>query len=104
MITEVEGREFKTKRCVKGWARWAPVSEAEKAKFQELVLCLRSDHNEDNPRETDEEMDWSFYMVGWWVLLQRFKLPRPHQATGTNFVCLKRSDRWRLMQPNAGIP
>ena len=38
VITKVEGREFKTMRRVKGWAGWAPVSEAEKAKFQELVL------------------------------------------------------------------
>ena len=38
--------ELKTKRCVKGWAAWTPASEAEKAEFQELVLCPRSDHDE----------------------------------------------------------
>ena len=42
-------------------------------------------------------------MIGWWKLQQRSKLPRPRQRT-KNLVCLKRSDRWRLMQPNAGTP
>ena len=47
------------------------------------------------------EKDWSFYMTGWWVLLQRLKLPRLLQGTGTgtNLVCLRRSGRWHLMQP-----
>ena len=54
MITKIEGRELNTKRRVKGWAGWAPVSEAEKAKFQELVLCPRSDHGEGVPREIEE--------------------------------------------------
>ena len=49
-----EGREHKTKRRVKGWAGWAPVSEAEKAKFQELVLCPPIDHGDAAPRETEE--------------------------------------------------
>ena len=44
-MTRVEGRELKTEKCVKGWAGWTPVSEAEKTKFQELVLCPRSDQN-----------------------------------------------------------
>ena len=55
VITMVEGREFKTERRVKGWTGWTPVSEAEKAKFQELVLCPRSDHGEAVPGETEEE-------------------------------------------------
>ena len=55
MITKIEGRELKTKTRVKGWAGWAPVSEAEKAKLQELVLCPRSGHGEAAPRETDFE-------------------------------------------------
>ena len=42
------------KKARQGWAEWAPVSEAEKAKFQELFLCPRSDHREDVPRETGE--------------------------------------------------
>ena len=46
MITRIEGRELKTRKCVKGWAGWTPVSDAEKAKFQELVLCPRDDHKE----------------------------------------------------------
>ena len=55
MITKIEGRELKTKKRVRGWAGWAPVSEAEKAKFQELVLCSRSDHDEAAPCETEEK-------------------------------------------------
>ena len=27
VITRIEARELKTKRCVKGWAGWAPVHE-----------------------------------------------------------------------------
>ena len=54
MITKVEGREFKTKRRVKGWVGWAPVSEAEKAKFQELVLRPRCDRGESDPRDIEE--------------------------------------------------
>ena len=54
MITRIEGRELKTKKCVKGWARWTPVSEAEKAKFQELVLFPRSDHDEAVLRDADD--------------------------------------------------
>ena len=45
VISRVQGRELKTKKCVKGWARWILTSEAEKTKFQELVLCPRSDQN-----------------------------------------------------------
>ena len=55
MITKVEGRELKTKRRVKGWARWAPVSETEKAKFQAIVLCARSDQDKAAPCEAEEE-------------------------------------------------
>ena len=54
VITKVEGNELKTKKCVKGWAGWTPVSEAEKVKFQDLVLCPRRDHVEAAPRETEE--------------------------------------------------
>ena len=39
---------------MKGLAGWAPVSEAEKSEFQELVLRPRSDHDEADPCETDE--------------------------------------------------
>ena len=38
VITRIEGRELKTKKRVTGWAGRMPVSEAEEAKFQELVL------------------------------------------------------------------
>ena len=54
MITKIEGRELKTKKCVKGWAGWTPASEAEKAKFQELVLCPRSDHGEAAVRDAED--------------------------------------------------
>ena len=46
MITRVEGREIRTKKRVKGWVGWTPVSEGEMVKFQELVLCPRNDHDE----------------------------------------------------------
>ena len=45
VITKIEGRELKTKRRVKGWARWAPVWKAEKAEFQEHMLSSRSTWN-----------------------------------------------------------
>ena len=40
VITRVEGREIRTKKRVKGWAGWTPVSEGEMVKFQELVLLI----------------------------------------------------------------
>ena len=43
VITKIEGRQLTTKKRVKGWAGWAPVSEAEKAKFQDRVLRPRSE-------------------------------------------------------------
>ena len=55
VIIKIEGRELKTKRRDKGWARWAFVSEAEKAKFQEIVLCPRSDHHESSSGRAGEE-------------------------------------------------
>ena len=54
VITKIEGREFKTKRPVYGWAGWAPVFDVEKATFQELVLCPRSDHGEPAVRDAEE--------------------------------------------------
>ena len=54
MSTKTKGREFKTKRRVKGWAGLAPVLESVKAKFQELVLSPRSDHGEGDPPGTEE--------------------------------------------------
>ena len=57
MITRVEGREISTKKRVKGWAGWTPVSEGEMVKFQELVLCTRSDRDETAPCETEDGED-----------------------------------------------
>ena len=51
VITRIEGREFNTRKCVKSWAGWTPVSDAEKAKFQ--VLCPRNDHKEAALRDAD---------------------------------------------------
>ena len=45
MITKIEGREFKTKKRMKGWAGWAPVSASERATFQKLVLRPSSDRD-----------------------------------------------------------
>ena len=63
-------REFKTKRPVNGWAGWAPVFDAEKATFQELVLCPRSDHGEPAYAMLRRARGWPFYTIGWWALLQ----------------------------------
>ena len=54
-LESIEGRELRTKKCVKGWAGWTPVSDAEKARFQELVLCPRSDHAEAAPRDAEDD-------------------------------------------------
>ena len=53
VITRIEGRGLKTKKCVKGWAVWTPASEAEKAKFQELVLCPRNDRGRAAVRDVE---------------------------------------------------
>ena len=103
VITRVEGREVRTKKRVKGWAGWTPVSEGEMAKFQELVLCTRSDHDEAAPCEIED---------GEGLVLQHDRLVKAaaeiKAATTSSrnrkkFAHLMRSDRWRLMQPNAGI-
>ena len=60
VITKIEGRELKAKKRIKDWAGWVPVSETEKAKFKELVLCPRSDHGEGDPRETEEGNGMAF--------------------------------------------
>ena len=54
VITREEGREIMTRKRVKGWAGWSPVSELEMVKFQEFVLCTRSDHDEAAPCETED--------------------------------------------------
>ena len=54
MVTRVDGRDIRTKRGVKGWAGWTPVSEEEKDRFQELVLHLLEDHNTASPGGNDE--------------------------------------------------
>ena len=54
VITKIDGCELKTKRRVQGWAGWATVSEAEKAKFQKLVLRPRSGHDEVDQREPED--------------------------------------------------
>ena len=55
VMTRTEGRELRTKRGAKGWAGRAPKSEAEKIKFQELVLCPRSDRDQAVPRGEDDD-------------------------------------------------
>ena len=99
VITRVEGREMRTKKRVKGWAGWTPVSEREMVKFQELVLCSRSDHDEVAPCETEDG-------EGLVLLHERLvKAAAENQATTTssrnrkNVAYPTRSDCWRLMQP-----
>ena len=54
VITRVEGREIRTKKPVKGWAGWTPVSEGEGVEFQELVLCTRTDNDEAASCESED--------------------------------------------------
>ena len=53
VITRIEGRELKTKNPIKGWAGWVPCQK-QRRKFQEIVLCPRSEHGEGDQRETEE--------------------------------------------------
>ena len=80
VITRIEGPELKTKKRVKGWARWTPVSEAEKAKFQEAVLCPRCDHGETAPRGAEDDDDEGLVQI----------------------VNLRKPGRWHLTQRSAG--
>ena len=66
MITRIEGCELKTQKHVKGWTGWTPVSEAEKAKFQELVLCPRSDYSETALRGAED--DEGFVLLHDWLV------------------------------------
>ena len=54
VITRVEGQEIRTKKRVKGWAGWTPVSEGEMAKLQELVLRCRGARDEVALREAED--------------------------------------------------
>ena len=90
MTTKIEGRELKTKGCVKGWAGRAPVSEAEKAKFQELVLRPRSDHGEAAPCETEEGEGLVLLhdrLVG---AAAKLKATTTSSRNRNNFLCLRR--------------
>ena len=93
VITKIEGREFKIKRRVKSWAGWAPVSEAEKAKFQSLFSFLEVTMAKAIHMKLRRVMDWPSYMTGWRVLLQRSRLPRLRQGTGTKFCVPKETRR-----------
>ena len=64
VITRVEGQELSTKKCVKGWAGWTPVSEGEVAKFQELVLRPRGARDEVALCEGEDGEGLSIYMIG----------------------------------------
>ena len=100
VITRVEGQEIRTKRCVKGWAGWTPVSEREMSKFQELVLRTQSDSDE--AAEDGEGL----------VLLHdrlvraaaEIKATTTSSRNRNNFAYLKKSDGWRATQPHAGTP
>ena len=63
VVTKIEGRELRTKKGVKGWAGWpgwACKSEAGKIKFQELVLCPRSDRDQAVLRDGDDDEGLAF--------------------------------------------
>ena len=78
--TKIEGREIKTNKRIKGWAGRAPVSEAEKVKFQELVLCPRSDHDEGVPCETDD---------GEGLVLLHDRLEKADEEVGATTIIIK---------------
>ena len=78
-----------------------PVSETEKAKFLELVLCPRSDHIEDDPRETEEGDGLVFLHDRLVEAAAEIKATNTSSRTGTSFACLRRSDRWHRMQLKA---
>ena len=80
------------------------MSEEEVVKFQELALCTQSECDEAAPCETEDG-------EGLVLLHDRLvKAAAEIEATTTSsrnqkqFMCLKRSDRWRQMQPNAETP
>ena len=78
MITRVEGQEIRTKK------RGTHL----KAKFQEFVFRFRGVRDEVALREADVE----------------FKETTISVRSRKIFVYLRRSDRWHLMWPKAGIP
>ena len=65
VITTVEGREIRTKKRVKGWVGWTPVSEGEMAKFQDLCSTPEVIMTKPLRVKLKMEKDWSFYMTGW---------------------------------------
>ena len=104
VITRVEGREIRTKKRVKGWAGWTPVSQGEMVKSQELVLCPRSDHDEAAPCETQDGEGLIRLHDRLVKAAAEIKAAATSSRNRKNFPYLMRSDRWRLMQPNAGTP
>ena len=101
VITSMEGRELKTKKGVKGWAGWTPITEAERVKFKELVLCSRCDRNQAVLRDADDGEGLALLHKGWLALPQRSKQLRLRQGTGTNSVYRTRSGIWHPMQRSA---
>ena len=65
VFTRIEGRDLKTKKRVKGWAWWTPVSEA--VMLSSKNLCSVHEVTMAKPLHVmlRRERDWSFYMIGW---------------------------------------
>ena len=83
MVTRVEGQEIRTKKRVKGWVGWTPVSEGEMAKFQELVLRPRGARDEVALREA-EDGEGLVHLHDRLVkaAVRDESYPRPRQGTG----------------------
>ena len=78
--------------------------EGEMVKFQELVLCSRSDHDEAAPCETEDGEGLVLLYDRLMKAAAEIKATTTSSRNRKNFAYLMRSDRWRLMQPNAGTP
>ena len=98
------GKKFEQKNRVKGWAGRTPVSGGEVAKFQELVLHPQDTRDEVGLREA-EDGEGLVHLHGRLVAAAaEIKATTSSSRNWKSFVCLKRSDRWRPMQPIAGTP
>ena len=102
VVARIEGRELKTKKCVKGWAGGLPFQKQRISGSKNL--CSVHEKSMAKPLHATPKMvrDWSFYMTGWWALLRRFKPSRLRQGTGANFVYLWISGRGHPTQQSAG--
>ena len=104
LITRVEGQEIRTKKRVKRWAGWTPVSEGDVAKLQELVLHLRGARDEVALREAEDGERLVHLHDRLVTAAAEIKATTTSSRNRQNSAYLKRSDGWRVTPPNAGTP